>query len=101
MSKHTPGPWRVDGNSVMSANDINVHDVRFGGGTDAALIAAAPELLEACKYVNEWFETIKKNQYKALVEDRDWSPERWDEVTSPEPLNLEKLKQVIAKAEGR
>lgn len=47
---HTPKPWWVevfqDGTSVESKNYTICTDV---SNEDAALIAAAPELLEACK----------------------------------------------------
>jgi len=57
--KHTPGPWICEGSTVFSLNDDGLnrmwlHVERHGrpegeSEANARLIAAAPELLEACK----------------------------------------------------
>lgn len=62
MSKHTPGPWIVDGDDISPAHDETlgicaISPVDVGGGkgwfrgvqthSNAHLIAAAPDLLEA------------------------------------------------------
>lgn len=70
MNKHTPGPWRINGSSIMG-NSKTLGNVQVclvtttrwtypdGGKNEQMnqeskenikLIAAAPELLEACKY---------------------------------------------------
>jgi hypothetical protein len=52
-SFHTPGPWLFDGRSIVAGNSR--HMLRDGVGwsqADARLIAAAPELLAACKSAN-------------------------------------------------
>ena len=52
MNKHTPGPWMVDrtcgGLAIESAahGNIGIVNLARGSKADAALIAAAPELLE-------------------------------------------------------
>lgn len=58
MGKHTPGPWKfsqVESHlGVWGANEYRVFSIHKGvvpGNADAALIAAAPDLLEACKLV--------------------------------------------------
>lgn len=60
MSKHTPGPWskaetRTEGFVITSRNELIVHSVDEYGhygpiknSANANLIAAAPDLLEAC-----------------------------------------------------
>ncbi len=58
MTGHTPGPWRVD-NYAEFAMVITPTGMEIGNATeresacltlaDAQLIAAAPELLQACK----------------------------------------------------
>lgn len=63
MSKHTPGPWTADDNdsysvwSVYGYNNQRLANV-FGDSAEAdanaRLIAAAPELLEACQTFAEW-----------------------------------------------
>lgn len=100
MSAHTPGPWRVDGNT-----DIRVHSI--GGkyvarifsllGTDserdrvteqanAQLIAAAPDLLTAAKEI------------EALVAAHVYpQPDKPDSKWA----KLVRLREAIAKAEGR
>jgi len=66
VSKHTPGPWRINGNNmfrwIVADSEVFTHsdDVNrsaYGGNmvcesvheANAHLIAAAPDLLEACK----------------------------------------------------
>lgn len=62
--KHTPGPWTLNGRFIGTAdcdwwhpgNEKVVAEILKYGGTrpheaNALLIAAAPELLEACKFV--------------------------------------------------
>jgi hypothetical protein len=68
MSKHTPGPWKAIAAGPREVRlkrdhwEIGSETTRRGvayafGGDDAnaKLIAAAPELLEACKTLTEWF----------------------------------------------
>lgn len=90
---HTPGPWRRIARSIAATHegfiDIKVAEVTGWFGEDAAtanahLIAAAPDLLEACRAVMADF-------YRAA-----------DESTGP-PLYAETTDTVlaaIAKAEG-
>lgn len=54
MSKHSPGPWRVDGRKVMAMKEKQVCEVPCYGVVhgkvdivNAHLIAAAPDLLAA------------------------------------------------------
>jgi len=73
MSKHTPGPWKVSifGDIETEKTDeygIAIRRIAYdegclGGGNEedqanARLIAAAPELLEACKAVVKWAEVF-------------------------------------------
>lgn len=49
--KHTPKPWRVAGQNIYG-NEQNGYICTWSGRlADAHLIAAAPDLLEACKDV--------------------------------------------------
>ncbi len=56
-NKHTPGPWeRVQETVVVTVNGtINCNNAK-----QAALIAAAPELLEALQHAINRLETFKK-----------------------------------------
>lgn len=74
MSKHTPGPWHID----KHKDGIFIHDklavyiasvtswgkksekMRIESEANAALIAAAPELLEACKKAYAVIELIRE-----------------------------------------
>lgn len=55
---HTPGPWTVDGNEIFGPPDEGNIDsgvvvARRVNPADAALIAAAPDLLEALRMIEE------------------------------------------------
>lgn len=84
-TKHTPGPWAVRGhNSELpqvwdSGFDVCVTDRVFNG--NAALIAAAPDLLEACEWAEnapeptekgfgEWFDNWKAECAGAIAKAR-------------------------------
>jgi len=54
MSKHTKGPWSVQGDTYVTVNSLIITHCKQAGNTtleeaqaNARLIAAAPELLEA------------------------------------------------------
>lgn len=67
MNKHTPGPWQVAGYGVvratlMTGSNVLVCSVRTGQPAhsrhsnltaNTRLIAAAPEMLEALKLIND------------------------------------------------
>ncbi len=81
MSKHTPGPWMVDivkngghwtydirtvaphnpagtiGKHIATANPL----MQARGEDNAALLAAAPELLAACQAYNSAYSFISEN----------------------------------------
>lgn len=86
--KHTAKPWRVDGRYVKALKNKYVCELPCGGvrhsGMDCAnahLISAAPELLEALKY-------IMKHRSRCFIPSPEGS---WDEMAAA----------AIAKAEGR
>ena len=70
MSKHTPGPWHVVGESDPEIHGPDgewiTHQVCSGAGDEnndgqanARLIAAAPDLLAACKAALVWFDAAQ------------------------------------------
>ena len=56
--KHTPGPWRVSAHdAIYSDNPDWGHTIAENVETcNRSLIAAAPELLEACKSSLDWLQ---------------------------------------------
>lgn len=85
MSKHTPGPWTVDGNVIRGDEKSNgsvsvacILDVAYPYGrwagesaqANARLIAAAPDLLEAAelcrKYMYEHASNTQDNAFDKL-----------------------------------
>lgn len=82
MSKHTPGPWSVREKSphIVSAGTYTVHDITenrfvcqcFHGHSkeaitkdemhaNARLIAAAPDLLFACRIALDWLNQVAEH----------------------------------------
>lgn len=60
-TKHTPGPWSVGSHrSIQSASgticETYSHMGIAAADSNERLIAAAPELLEACRQMMRWFE---------------------------------------------
>lgn len=89
MSKHTPGPWEADQVGQVWGK-INNRDVRvadmgsFNMNANARLIAAAPELLEACRHAEAILGRI--------IEGKEWGAiEEYADT----------VRAAIAKAEGR
>ena len=89
-TKHTPGPWRIDGTyptgfgggelpyqAIDVGGCIDVHVAGNGktySGANARLIASAPELLEACEAISNCakpgtlsFETARKMARAAIA----------------------------------
>lgn len=67
--KHTPGPWWFDGREVMTVplGEIKVcriHPVSQydDGSANAKLIAAAPDLLDACESVIRLHQLIRYDE---------------------------------------
>ena len=93
MSKHTPGPWAassassVVGALVGASATYHVAAVmpqldKAEVEANARLIAAAPELLEACKAVEEWWLREGKHEFLGA------------------PAGIFMLRAAIQKAEG-
>ena len=66
MSKHTPGPWTLDGNYVYGSNFViaQVYQISFEnpeGKANARLIAAAPEMFDVLK---ETLEVLESKEFK-------------------------------------
>jgi hypothetical protein len=77
-AKHTPGPWETGGRIVVGDGMV-VADCGEGAESNARLIAAAPELLDALS---------------AIVA-------RWDfDALEDTPPTIVKARQVIDKATG-
>ena len=85
---HTKGPWRVRGQDILS-NGENGYICSWSGKLeDARLIAASPDLLEACK----WAFVQLNGQIKGYAVGTDLI-HKSDAVA--------KLEHAIAKAEGK
>jgi hypothetical protein len=88
MSKHTPGPWQVYRRSIVTASDKSiVAEIVVNGDqsetkSNAYLIAAAPNMLEALK------------QAKTAMLKTGPRPNTDDEI-------MHLLDAAIAKAEGK
>jgi len=89
-NQFTPGNWKIEGQSIITepdkGNKLVIADLTDSGAMDKEqvaanghLIAAAPELLEACKLTLENLTPLYFTDH----------------------LCIEKLKAAIAKAEGR
>lgn len=94
-SKHTVGPWKIAGQTefkVFSESSRTeegyvsqyVAELVFSRA-DARLIAASPDLLEACTVMLaelRWLRDNKATEYDALVLDRSGFSDAWDKMKS-------------------
>lgn len=98
--KHTSGPWRVfRGVWIFSQSDEIVADVdakNLDHIANAKLIAAAPELLEALKMVQQMLTSGELVRDISLDAKPDFAMRMLDFVPK-----LNKIMMAIAKAEGR
>lgn len=95
MTKHTQGPWRIQGEN----KDTVTFDA-FGScaqlcgrnlQSNATLIAAAPDLLEALIALEK-----KAVEMRKLID-----PKTWAELESMATTEIINAREAIAKAEGR
>lgn len=112
-TKHTPGPWRyTDGGIIdipkncLEIADVygaDIHDDKRGpelleAQANARLIAAAPELLEACKkstkYIEQLCATVNSYALQLGIMQNDKLKVYADDFR-------EQLDKAIAKAEGK
>ena len=75
MTKHTPGPWEVVGGTIIQTADerrkwvaevpaaSSIHETFITDRANARLIAAAPELLEACEFALEELNDMTSMQF--------------------------------------
>lgn len=94
-TKHTPGPWtaeRIMGNYVIRSENGVFKNIALvpAGPTDARLIAAAPELLEALKKVAQSLEWHAHGSCRGFD----------DDAPLPTGEAVELAKRTIAKAIG-
>ena len=107
---HTPGPWVDCGGAICrvegSVEDCNFVEVvsRPINNADAALIAAAPDLLAALHTARPWIVT-DRNTYAEMVRAREIACGKADAdsavILSGYDAALDEIDAAIAKAEGR
>ena len=103
-TKHTPGPWVVDGGGSVSSKDYECPVATVSRGmrgnpwvtatrmANARLIAAAPELLEACHDAIVGL--------SAMLDDNETAAERLA-AESLALLAIESAEAAIEKAQGK
>ena len=114
MSNHTPGPWFASGRYIGTFNHKSaIGECRSASecwsddepaSANARLIAAAPELLEACQTFAEWLrredegfpEEIRFNTPEGEAKWREWYGENLRVCA----LAMEQARSAIAKARG-
>ena len=119
MSKHTKGPWCAAIDECATVRDSRDNQLamvtylftKTGGrrsgdevSANARLIAAAPELLEACKTFHEWLvreEIGFANKWDRNTEEGESKWREWyDENLRLCALAQEQARAAIAKAKG-
>jgi len=104
-TKHTPGPWHVDtycGKQAVLDEHSGVVAERVPKQADAALIAAAPELLEALREVAEQNRLLRDALDEAIefATDKSTSVCRWSKVERGSLQSGMRARAALAKATG-
>lgn len=94
MSRHTPAPWTIDNRAIYGTNGMlkpfiaSVEDDHGDGETaaNARLIAAAPDLLDACRCALADLEGLAEANCFSLGD--------------PAHLTIKELRAAIVKATG-
>jgi hypothetical protein len=102
---HTSGPWRqfkpldddddyreIAGGNGFTPNGFSV--TGFVSEDDARLLAAAPDLLEACRAM------MKGSEYKSITIEGETLAPHWASIKMPGENALNKARAAIANAEG-
>lgn len=101
MSKHTPGPWKLDRNSVLIPIAPYEWAEAYGGTeANARLIAAAPMMLELLKRLLPIAEDAAESLGR-FCSDEGWAQEdmdRMDNVDGMLPLMRAAIKAVEEEA---
>jgi len=105
MEGHTEGPWTVQGKNIhhllydqpLAENNIvaTVPNENPESIANSLLIAAAPELLEACRGALQRMIETEKETGKPMGEGMGYKGKM------QKPVVAEKLRAAIARAEGR
>lgn len=78
-AKHTAAPWEIDGNDIFANGELiacayglvdkESRDVEYTDETyaNAKLIAAAPELLEACRLFEQYDSSDPESSVKMML----------------------------------
>lgn len=63
-SKHTPSPWIIENNDILGASGgiAHVASIFCDHAANARLIAAAPDLLEACKMMVDDYDSNEDSE---------------------------------------
>jgi hypothetical protein len=107
-SKHTPGPWETSGLEILHTESMgdgqtfttlvaSCHTCAFENGAqaaNAALIAAAPDMLDALKCAVGFFDGLNAEYLFRGIENAESECGEWAD-------NLAAFRAAIAKAEGR
>lgn len=117
-SKHSPGPWSFQdhGSLILDARSgssqtlvakVEVNTYRDEGRYNAHLIAAAPELLEACQTFAEWLRREEAGSHGQPWAGKRGTPEGeaawrawWEENLRICNLAQEQVRAAITKAAG-
>ncbi len=96
---HTPGPWTIDSYgsepAIRTDGGMNIVPRVFGNADDARLIAAAPELLAACK------RAVANGKHPESCDIWDKFPQALLRSARPCDCYLSRIVAAIAKAEGK
>lgn len=102
--KHTPGPWTIKDHGVMGMLNgrletvATIYPLSPVEKSNARLIAAAPELLEACKELLGRLSQVMDN-HPNLPDPND-SSEESHEWTEGDKIALDNARSAITKATG-